>query len=494
MQGKQNVISYLDLNNSKIIVMLLNGVNTKFAKIEEFDFEKKNMKPEMVLNVLINVLDSFVGENLCKQANYYCVLPQTYSSFEYVKVPNFNLTNTKNFIKPELLRLGINSNDYLTKEHLVLKSKKTTTFKVSVMKKQMVAQIVDAHKKLGLNLKGVGMQASSRFSAISYLTKIKSSPILILDVCEDKTIFYFANKQRLIFSYAMPYGKSQMEKGKTVGLLQNSADACFEVYFNGQSVKNSFAGVQLDIDGESKEKKKLLEKHSKVWKNIQKESGIKVEIEPLIKILSLIKTSIANNGFGLFNEVYVNADNEIFESLKTEMQKQQSNITLKDIFADIDECELKDYLHLLGIIFDYKYQPENVIDVKKFLKQNGAKKIKIISKIENAKGVENAESILDECDGLMVARGDLGVEIPLEKIPPVQKKLVSLCNVKRKFCIVATEMLESMTTSTRPTRAEVSDVASAIFEETNATMLSGETSIGIDPVNVVKTMSKITFH
>ena len=134
---------------------------------------------------------------------------------------------------------------------------------------------------------------------------------------------------------------------------------------------------------------------------------------------------------------------------------------------------------------------QNVIDVKKFLKQNGAKKIKIIAKIENAKGVENAENILDECDGLMVARGDLGVEIPLEKIPPVQKKLVSLCNVKRKFCIVATEMLESMTTSTRPTRAEVSDVASAIFEETNATMLSGETSIGIDPVNVVKTMSKI---
>ena len=134
---------------------------------------------------------------------------------------------------------------------------------------------------------------------------------------------------------------------------------------------------------------------------------------------------------------------------------------------------------------------QNVLDVKEFLNANGGQNIKIIAKIENAKGVENAESILDECDGLMVARGDLGVEIPLEKIPPVQKKLISLCNVKRKFCIVATEMLESMTNSTRPTRAEVSDVATAIYEEANATMLSGETSVGIDPVLVVQTMSKI---
>ena len=79
----------------------------------------------------------------------------------------------------------------------------------------------------------------------------------------------------------------------------------------------------------------------------------------------------------------------------------------------------------------------------------------------------------------------------MEKIPPIQKKLISLCNVTRKICIVATEMLESMTTSTRPTRAEVNDVANAIYEEATATMLSGETSVGIDPVNVVHTMAKI---
>lgn len=134
---------------------------------------------------------------------------------------------------------------------------------------------------------------------------------------------------------------------------------------------------------------------------------------------------------------------------------------------------------------------QNVRDVKNFLAKNGAKNIKLITKIENASGVENIEEILNECDGVMVARGDLGVEIPLEKIPPIQKKLISLCNVNRKCCIVATEMLESMINSTRPTRAEVNDVANAIYEEATATMLSGETAVGIDPVNVVRTMQKI---
>ena len=154
------------------------------------------------------------------------------------------------------------------------------------------------------------------------------------------------------------------------------------------------------------------------------------------------------------------------------------------------------------ILFGMKNKPEylalsfvscaqDVRDVKKFLKAKKCDYVKIIAKIENESGVKNAGEILKECDGLMVARGDLGVEIPLEKLPMIQKKLISLCNVRRKFVIVATEMLESMTYSLRPTRAEVTDVANAIYEEANATMLSGETSVGCDPVRVVETMSKI---
>ena len=135
---------------------------------------------------------------------------------------------------------------------------------------------------------------------------------------------------------------------------------------------------------------------------------------------------------------------------------------------------------------------KNVADVRKLIaKTGGNETIRLISKIENAQGVNNSAEILDISDGLMVARGDLGVEIPLYKIPPIQKKLISLCNVKKKICVVATEMLESMTNSTRPTRAEVNDVASAIYEEATATMLSGETATGINPVLVVQTMGQI---
>lgn len=143
------------------------------------------------------------------------------------------------------------------------------------------------------------------------------------------------------------------------------------------------------------------------------------------------------------------------------------------------------------IALSFVSNKKNVESVKEFLEKNGKTDIKLFAKIENAKGVRNATSILDVCDGLMVARGDLGVEIPMEKLPPVQRGLISVCNVKKKGCIVATEMLESMTNSTRPTRAEVNDVASAVYEEATATMLSGETAAGINPVLVVKTMAKI---
>ena len=134
---------------------------------------------------------------------------------------------------------------------------------------------------------------------------------------------------------------------------------------------------------------------------------------------------------------------------------------------------------------------QNVLDLREFLNKNGGREIKIISKIENRDGVKNIDEILEVSDGVMVARGDLGVETPLEKIPAVQKKIINLANQKGKIVIVATEMLESMTTSVRPTRAEVSDVANAIYEKATATMLSGETAVGKHPAIVVKTMAKI---
>ena len=134
---------------------------------------------------------------------------------------------------------------------------------------------------------------------------------------------------------------------------------------------------------------------------------------------------------------------------------------------------------------------DDVKKLRKLLNNNGGSHIQIISKIENGQGVNNLEEIIDFSDGIMVARGDLGVEIAFEKIPSLQKRMIDLCNHKGKIVVTATQMLESMTQNPRPTRAEVSDVANAIYDGTTVIMLSGETAAGSYPIEAVKTMAKI---
>ena len=162
----------------------------------------------------------------------------------------------------------------------------------------------------------------------------------------------------------------------------------------------------------------------------------------------------------------------------------------------ISEADRSDIL--FGIEMDVDYvaasfvrRGSDVKELRQLLNDNGGEKIKIISKIENTEGIENFRDILELSDGIMIARGDMGVEVDFERLPGIQKKFIKECCRAGKPVITATQMLESMMSSTTPTRAEITDVANAVFDGTSAVMLSGESAAGQYPVETVAAMAKI---
>ncbi len=229
------------------------------------------------------------------------------------------------------------------------------------------------------------------------------------------------------------------------------------------------------------------------------QTRVSVNYKDLPKEMNKGDIILLNNGLLTFEvesctETQVNTVVKIGGELSNRKSMSFPNKTLKQVY--LSEQDKQDIL--FGLEHDIDFLAcsfvscrQDLIDVKEFLKANGAPDIDIIAKIENRSGVDNIEEICEECDGIMIARGDMGVEIPFEELPYIQKKLITKCRLLGKRVITATEMLESMVHNPRPTRAEISDVANAVYDGTSAIMLSGETAAGQYPVEAVETMALI---
>lgn len=229
------------------------------------------------------------------------------------------------------------------------------------------------------------------------------------------------------------------------------------------------------------------------------ESRVSVSYEKICEDMQPNDKILLNNGLIVFRVTDVQAPNV---NCVVEIGGELSN--RKSMFFPDKELHLEflseqDKADLLFgiqqevdfVALSFVSKAQDVLDAKNFLAKNGGKHIDVIAKIENRAGVKNLLDIMEVSDGIMVARGDLGVEIPYEELPDIQKYIISECRIHGKRVITATEMLESMIHNPRPTRAEISDVANAVYDGTSAVMLSGETAAGAFPVQSVEAMAKI---
>lgn len=234
---------------------------------------------------------------------------------------------------------------------------------------------------------------------------------------------------------------------------------------------------------------------------IGNEEMVSINMPDLVKEVKVGDKILAVNGLMSFKVVEVDGENIITKALTSGVISNRKSLSIPGIKFNtpyLNDADKKDILWAIDndvdfVAISFVNSAADVETVRKFIKTNGGN-LKIIAKVESLVGLDNLDEILDSADAMMVARGDLGVELPIEKLPNVQKQMISKANEKGKPIITATEMLESMINSMRPTRAEVSDVANAVYDGSSAIMLSGETAAGKHPVDVVKTMSKIAME
>lgn len=272
---------------------------------------------------------------------------------------------------------------------------------------------------------------------------------------------------------------------------------------------NKDIALLLDTKGPEIRIGKVLNNHIELYEGeffvlynkdiVGNQDGVSVSHKELYKHVKPGTIVLINDG--LIELVVVNVDEKdiVCKIINGGVISNNKGVNIPNVdthLPSLTEKDIEDILFAINNDFDYIAasfirKAEDVVAVKDVLNKHNAGNIKVISKIENREGVDNFDEILAVSDGIMVARGDLGVEVPFEEIPYLQKIMCNKCKELNKVVIVATQMLESMIYNPRPTRAEVSDVANAIYDGASAIMLSGESAAGTYPIESVETMVKI---
>ncbi len=232
---------------------------------------------------------------------------------------------------------------------------------------------------------------------------------------------------------------------------------------------------------------------------IGNQERVSVNYQGLASELDVGDTILLNNGLLSFRVTAIEGNDIVCKVVDGGVLSDRKSMSFpgkvlsQPYLSEQDKCDL-----LFGIENDIDFIAcsfvsckQDLLDVHEFLDANSGDHISLIAKIENRAGIDNIDDICSVCDGIMIGRGDMGVEIPFEEVPAIQKQLITKCRLLGKRVITATEMLESMIHNPRPTRAEISDVANAVYDGTSAIMLSGETAAGEHPVLAVKTMARI---
>jgi len=228
------------------------------------------------------------------------------------------------------------------------------------------------------------------------------------------------------------------------------------------------------------------------------ENQVSLNMPEIVKVIKTGQKILANDGLLVFKVIEVNGKDVKTKAINSGVLSNKKSLFLPRVCFNTPYLNEEDKIDILwGIQNDIDLIAASFVNCKEdievlrnFIVSNGGD-MKIISKIESAQGLKNLSEIIECSDAIMVARGDLGVEMPVERLPDIQKDMIARCNKAGKPVITATEMLESMINNNRPTRAEVSDVANAVYDGTSAVMLSGESASGKFPVEAVKTMAKI---